>query len=39
MVYNLVNTNENDIMKQIRDKLDESISKRLLSDRPIGCLL
>ena len=39
MVYNLVNTNENDIMKQIRDKLDKSISKRLLSDRPIGCLL
>ena len=39
MVYKLVNTNEEDIMKQIREKLDESITKRLLSDRPIGCLL
>tara|TARA_B100000497_G_scaffold67320_1_gene75950 strand:+ start:65 stop:1552 length:1488 start_codon:yes stop_codon:yes gene_type:complete len=39
MVYKLVNTNEEDIMKHIRDKMDESITKRLLSDRPIGCLL
>lgn len=39
MVYKLVNTNEEDIMKQIREKMDESITKRLLSDRPIGCLL
>ena len=30
MVYKLVNTNEEDIMKHIRDKMDESITKRLL---------
>ena len=39
MVYKLVNTNEEDIMKHIREKMDKSITKRLLSDRPIGCLL
>jgi asparagine synthase (glutamine-hydrolysing) len=32
-------TNETDIMKTINDKLYNSIQKRLLSDRPIGCLL
>ena len=39
MVYKLVNTNEEDIMNHIREKMDKSITKRLLSDRPIGCLL
>tara|TARA_B100000963_G_scaffold362015_1_gene402065 strand:- start:3215 stop:4885 length:1671 start_codon:yes stop_codon:yes gene_type:complete len=31
--------NEKTILKKIRDKLDSAIEKRLLSDRPIGCLL
>ena len=39
MVYKLVNTNEEHIMNHIREKMDKSITKRLLSDRPIGCLL
>tara|TARA_B100000575_G_C23142084_1_gene664967 strand:- start:300 stop:2000 length:1701 start_codon:yes stop_codon:yes gene_type:complete len=33
------NTSETSIMRTISDKLCKSIKKRLLSDRPIGCLL
>ncbi len=32
-------TDEKTILSKIKDKLDKAIEKRLLSDRPIGCLL
>ena len=31
--------NKTEILTQIREKLDAAIEKRLISDRPIGCLL
>ncbi len=36
--YNL-QIQENNILSGIRDKLIQSVQKRLMSDRPIGCLL
>ena len=38
-VYPIVGTEEKEVMKQIRTKLCAAIDKRLMSDRPIGCLL
>jgi asparagine synthase (glutamine-hydrolysing) len=38
-VYPIVGTEEKEIMKQIRKKFIAAVDKRLMSDRPIGCLL
>ena len=37
--YKDVNDSEEDILYNIKQKLSNAVEKRLLSDRPIGCLL
>ena len=38
-IYNSVTSNEDDIITTIKSKLIDAVKKRLLSERPIGCLL
>ena len=38
-IYNTIQDNDTNIIKKIKKKLTEAVNKRLLSDRPIGCLL
>lgn len=38
-VYPNKHFDKTEILRQIRDKLDAAVEKRLISDRPIGCLL
>ena len=38
-IYNTIEDNDTNIIKKIKEKLTEAVEKRLLSDRPIGCLL
>tara|TARA_B110000208_G_scaffold22116_1_gene28074 strand:- start:38 stop:1609 length:1572 start_codon:yes stop_codon:yes gene_type:complete len=38
-VYNDVIDNEDNIIKNIKIKLEKAVNKRLMSDRPVGCLL
>ena len=38
-VYPIVGTEEVEVMKQMKSKLEAAVDKRLMSDRPIGCLL
>jgi len=37
--YPLTGTDEKDIMKNIKEKFEFAVAKRLMSDRPVGCLL
>tara|TARA_B100001123_G_C15337482_1_gene1033434 strand:- start:3777 stop:5306 length:1530 start_codon:yes stop_codon:yes gene_type:complete len=37
--YNIIQEDTSKIIKNIKDKLEKAVQKRLLSDRPIGCLL
>ena len=37
--YNIIQEDTSLIIKNIKDKLEKAVIKRLLSDRPIGCLL
>ena len=39
MIYPIVDYNENDTIKNIRKLLYDSVNKRTITDRPIGCLL
>jgi len=38
-IYNTIEDNDTNIKKKIKEKLTKAVEKRLLSDRPIGCLL
>ena len=39
MIYPIVDYNENNTIKNIRKLLYDSVNKRTITDRPIGCLL
>jgi len=39
MIYPIVDYNENDTIENIRKLLYDSVNKRTITDRPIGCLL
>ena len=38
-IYKTIKTNNTDYIYNIREKLSNAVKKRLMSDRPIGCLL
>lgn len=37
--YPLTDTDEKKIMQNIKEKFETAVAKRLMSDRPVGCLL
>ena len=39
MIFPIIDYNENDTIKNIRKLLYDSVNKRTITDRPIGCLL